>query len=304
LSVCIRFSANPGLLGGRSDFQERYVGRSLRRRSVAASSPARQDPPVRPPPRKRESARACRRCTDADLHVELDYSERSVYDAVRVARGSISRPISAMRHPPRRARGAPPLRQAASTRSSSRVRRATKSLRSSARREARGVIADGHKARVFSQFDHLLDLGEPTCRMQASLQPASTGRHRDRARWSPGSRTRRPAGVLVSLKAGGTGLNLRRRSLFCSSRWHPAVEDQAAARAHRNRGTDLAGHGSTSLWRRITFEEYRQAPEKNGPSPTWPGPTPASRRIHREELPCAALVRIDNRPRGPSTLPT
>jgi SNF2 family DNA or RNA helicase len=41
--------------------------------------------------------------------------------------------------------------------------------------------------------------------------------------------------MLISLKAGGTGLNLTAADhvFLCDPWWNPAVEDQAADRAHR-----------------------------------------------------------------------
>ena len=44
-----------------------------------------------------------------------------------------------------------------------------------------------------------------------------------------------PPVMLISLKAGGTGLNLTAADhvFLCDPWWNPAVEDQAADRAHR-----------------------------------------------------------------------
>ena len=62
------------------------------------------------------------------------------------------------------------------------------------------------------------------------------GRTRDRGEVV--TRFQDPAGppvMLVSLKAGGTGLNLTAADhvFLCDPWWNPAVEDQAADRAHR-----------------------------------------------------------------------
>jgi superfamily II DNA or RNA helicase len=98
------------------------------------------------------------------------------------------------------------------------------------------VIAEGHKALVFSQFTSLLALLRP--RLDALHTPYEylDGRTRDRA-----SRVERfqtdPACplFLISLKAGGLGLNLTAAEyvFLLDPWWNPAVEAQAIDRAHR-----------------------------------------------------------------------
>ena len=84
----------------------------------------------------------------------------------------------------------------------------------------------------------LLDLVEPHLRARRHrASRASTDRPRDRGR--RGERASRttagPPVLLVSLKAGGTGLNLTAADhvFLLDPWWNPAVEDQAADRAHR-----------------------------------------------------------------------
>jgi SNF2 family DNA or RNA helicase len=98
------------------------------------------------------------------------------------------------------------------------------------------VIAEGHKALVFSQFTSLLALLRP--RLDALHTPYEylDGRTRDRA-----ARVDRfqndPACplFLISLKAGGLGLNLTAAEyvFLLDPWWNPAVEAQAIDRAHR-----------------------------------------------------------------------
>lgn len=99
------------------------------------------------------------------------------------------------------------------------------------------LIANGHKALVFSQFvDFLTLLREPLDRAGISYQ------YLDGATPSA-ERTRRVAAFqkgegdlfLISLKAGGYGLNLTAADyvVITDPWWNPAAEDQAMGRAHR-----------------------------------------------------------------------
>jgi len=96
---------------------------------------------------------------------------------------------------------------------------------------------EGHRSLVFSQFTDLLDLvqarlvagGIPFCRLDGSM-PARV-RQRAVETFQAGE-----AGVfLLSLRAGGTGLNLTAADdvFHLDPWWNPAVEDQASDRAHR-----------------------------------------------------------------------
>jgi superfamily II DNA or RNA helicase len=98
------------------------------------------------------------------------------------------------------------------------------------------ILAEGHKVLVFSQFVECLKLLAAELRARAIPQHMLTG-----------STTKRDAVVaafaddpeacvfLVSLKAGGTGLNLTAASyvVLFDPWWNPAVEAQAIDRTHR-----------------------------------------------------------------------
>jgi len=98
------------------------------------------------------------------------------------------------------------------------------------------ALAEGHKALVFSQWTSLLDLVEPLlteagmafCRLDGSTR--DRGAVVDQFQDAAG-----PPVMLLSLKAGGTGLNLTAADhvFLLDPWWNPAVEDQAADRAHR-----------------------------------------------------------------------
>ena len=107
------------------------------------------------------------------------------------------------------------------------------------------LIEEGHKVLVFSQFVEMLELlrAELAARDWPHLLP---GRARPRiaVTWSRHSRAAEGAAVfLISLKAGGFGLNLTAASyvVLFDPWWNPAVENQAIDRTHRI-GQSQQGH--------------------------------------------------------------
>lgn len=102
----------------------------------------------------------------------------------------------------------------------------------------RELIEAGHSALVFSQFTSFLDLVEEALRQEAIPQirldgKTATGK---RKKLVEGFQSGFGAAVfLLSLKAGGQGLNLTRASyvFHLDPWWNPAVENQASDRAHR-----------------------------------------------------------------------
>ena len=230
--------ANPGLLGGRSDFQERYTD------PIANGDPsagARLRSKIRPfvlRRMKRDVLPELPPRTDMILHVELDEDERNVYDAVRVATkkdvaeklahgGGVLAALEALLR----------LRQAACHRklvpgqegeSSSKIERLLEALEE--------LVSEGHKALVFSQWTSLLNLVEPHLHNANIPFTRLDGSTRDRASVVNTFQAENgPPVMLVSLKAGGTGLNLTAADhvFLLDPWWNPAVEDQAADRAHR-----------------------------------------------------------------------
>jgi len=101
------------------------------------------------------------------------------------------------------------------------------------------AVADGHKALVFSQWTSLLDHVEPGLRERnipwLRLDGATRNRGEivDRVQSADGEEGE-PV-MLLSLRAGGTGLNLTAADhvFLLDPWWNPAVEAQAADRAHR-----------------------------------------------------------------------
>ncbi len=98
------------------------------------------------------------------------------------------------------------------------------------------VIEEGHKALVFSQFTSLLGLLRPRLEDLHIPYEYLDGRTRDRAarveRFQSDPECRL---FLISLKAGGLGLNLTAAEyvFLLDPWWNPAVEAQAIDRAHR-----------------------------------------------------------------------
>ena len=100
------------------------------------------------------------------------------------------------------------------------------------------LLEEGHSALVFSQFTSFLDLVQEACvrhglpyqRLDGSTAAAA---RRDRVAAFQGGE--RPSVFLLSLKAGGQGLNLTKATyvFHLDPWWNPAVENQASDRAHR-----------------------------------------------------------------------
>jgi superfamily II DNA or RNA helicase len=230
--------ANPGLLGGASDFQERYSGPIANGNPDAARRLRAKIRPFLLRRTKREVVPELPPRTDTVLHVELDEVERSVYDAVRVATkqdvadkiakgGGVLAALEALLR----------LRQAAChsqlvpgqrADSSSKIERLLEALEE--------AVSEGHKALVFSQWTTLLDLVEPHLHAAGIRFTRLDGSTNNRAAVVREFQDDAgPPVMIVSLKAGGTGLNLTAADhvFLLDPWWNPAVEDQAADRAHR-----------------------------------------------------------------------
>ena len=95
----------------------------------------------------------------------------------------------------------------------------------------------GHKALVFSQFTDVLDLVEPLLAKAgiSFLRLDGTTKASRRTHLVEQFQRGEADLFLISLKAGGVGLNLTTASyvILLDPWWNPAVESQAAARSHR-----------------------------------------------------------------------
>jgi SNF2 family DNA or RNA helicase len=99
----------------------------------------------------------------------------------------------------------------------------------------RELASEGRRVLVFSQFTSMLDLIKPELAAADIRYVELTGATRDRA--DPINRFQSGAVpiFLISLKAGGRGLNLTAADtvIHYDPWWNPAVENQATDRAHR-----------------------------------------------------------------------
>ncbi|MEO1970204.1 MAG: DEAD/DEAH box helicase, partial [Pirellulaceae bacterium] len=102
--------------------------------------------------------------------------------------------------------------------------------------QVREVTEEGHKALVFSQFTSFLDLVKPQLDKHGIVYEYLDGKTRKRAeRVKRFQEDKDCSAFLISLKAGGHGLNLTAADyvFILDPWWNPAVEAQAIDRAHR-----------------------------------------------------------------------
>nr|WP_317048739.1 SNF2-related protein [Hymenobacter sediminis] len=103
-------------------------------------------------------------------------------------------------------------------------------------RMIKSVVSEGHKVLVFSQFVRHLDIVRASLDERqieyAYLDGNTRDRHKEVARFQETDDLRV---FLISLKAGGVGLNLTAADyvFILDPWWNPAVEAQAVDRAHR-----------------------------------------------------------------------
>lgn len=232
---------NPGLLGGQADFQARFVSRISQGDPSALKALHRRIRPFILRRLKKEIAPELPPRIETVLHSELRPDERETYEAILAASrqealrlleegGSALGVLETLLR----------LRQAccdpalvpgagAPARSpSSKIELLLENLTES--------IASGHRALIFSQWTSLLDRIEPELRKAGIGFLRLDGSTRDRG--GVVERFQDPGGppvMLISLKAGGVGLTLTAADhvYIMDPWWNPAVENQAADRAHR-----------------------------------------------------------------------
>jgi SNF2 family DNA or RNA helicase len=229
---------NPGLLGGRQYFQDQYASPIADGRPDAAKALRTKIRPFLLRRVKSEVAKELPPRTDLILECDLNDDERAVYDAIRAATqkevverlragGSVLQALESLLR----------LRQAACHSALVPGQEATSSSKIVELLTALDqATAEGHKSLVFSQWTSFLDLIEPHL-AQANIRALRLdGSTRDRQGVVDAFQAAAgPPVLLLSLKAGGTGLNLTAADhvFLMDLWWNPAVEDQAADRAHR-----------------------------------------------------------------------
>ncbi len=97
------------------------------------------------------------------------------------------------------------------------------------------MVDEGRRILIFSQFTKFLDLVEPILSEAKIPYVRLDGSTQDRAGVVESFQSESVPVFLLSLKAGGTGLNLTAADtvVFLDPWWNPAVEAQAMDRAHR-----------------------------------------------------------------------
>jgi len=97
------------------------------------------------------------------------------------------------------------------------------------------MLAEGRRVLLFSQFTEMLGLIEERLAEEKIGYVLLTGDTRDRATPVKAFQSGKVPLFLISLKAGGVGLNLTAADtvIHYDPWWNPAVEDQATDRAHR-----------------------------------------------------------------------
>ena len=98
-----------------------------------------------------------------------------------------------------------------------------------------GMLPEGRRILLFSQFTSMLDLIKPRLNEAGHKFVELRGDTRDRAEPVRAFQAGEVPLFLISLKAGGRGLNLTSADtvIHYDPWWNPAVEDQASDRAHR-----------------------------------------------------------------------
>ncbi|MES2644064.1 MAG: DEAD/DEAH box helicase [Myxococcota bacterium] len=235
---------NPGLLGTEAEFRTRFQLPIERDHDPHASAALRRI--VRPFILRRTKADVLRELpprTEVTLRVELSAEEAALYEALR-RRALDALTAAADRGPTWRFRVLAEI---------TRLRQAACNVRlvlddgaadapSSAKLAALTELVDtlragGHKALVFSQFvRHLALVREVLDARGIAYQYLDGGTSTaERARAVRAFQSGEGDLFLISLKAGGTGLNLTAADyvVHLDPWWNPAVEDQASDRAHR-----------------------------------------------------------------------
>jgi superfamily II DNA or RNA helicase len=232
---------NPGLLGSAAGFELATAGRSrMQREELALVAKA-----VRPFILRRTKEQVAPELPDRSeqtLYCELEGAQRRLYDQLRshyrrsllaqVARSGLNRSkiqvLEALLRLRQAACHAGLVDEAHAGDPSAKLELLLPRLAE--------LVEEGHKALVFSQFTSFLSILRTHLEAQGLAFEYLDGRTRDRAsrverfQSDPGCRL-----FLISLKAGGLGLNLTGADyvFLLDPWWNPASEAQAIDRAHR-----------------------------------------------------------------------
>ncbi|MEQ8703224.1 MAG: DEAD/DEAH box helicase [Phaeodactylibacter sp.] len=229
---------NPGLLGSQKSFNEKFTNPISRGDQQRREQLRRLIQPFILRRHKRDVLTELPAKTEIILSVSLTESEHSFYEAIR--RSALEAVEAADATSKRFAILAQltKLRQAAChprlVMPDSRIPSSKLDLVGETILE---LIDSGHKALVFSQFVKHLRIVEQWVKAQGIPYQYLDGQTPGKKREEAVQAFQNGEGqlFLISLKAGGTGLNLTEADyvLHLDPWWNPAVEDQASDRAHR-----------------------------------------------------------------------
>ncbi len=233
--------ANPGLLGSLEKFNQRFAGPIERNQDKQARQQLRKL--IQPFILRRTKSQVLQELpprTEIPIHVELSKEETAFYEAVR--REALEK-LAGLKGPA----GQKHLQILSEI---MRMRRACCNVKlvspelslPSSKLDAFGEILEEllenkHKALVFSQFvDHLSLIRKYLDERKVSYQYLDGSTPQKERKQNVDAFQRGEGDLfLISLKAGGVGLNLTAADyvIHMDPWWNPAVEDQASDRAHR-----------------------------------------------------------------------
>ncbi len=229
---------NPGLFGTQSRFQQRYADPIQSGDRVAAAELRRLVTPLVLRRTKSAVLPELPPRSEITLTVELSEAERALYEgfrreALEALSTEAQSPIAVLAQLTRLRlcccnpglvlpNGAPPIQ-------SSKLEALARLVES--------LLANGHRALIFSQFVKHLAIVKTWCDENEVTYQYLDGGTPAKQREKVVRRFQEGEGdvFLISLKAGGTGLNLTAADyvVHLDPWWNPAVEDQASDRAHR-----------------------------------------------------------------------
>lgn len=232
---------NPGMLGAASVFQQNVArGKAIDEDSRKILAQA-----LRPFILRRTKEQVVRELpakTEQTMYCEMAPPQRKLYDELRLHyRDSLLKRVSAQGLAKSKImvlEALLRLRQAACHPGLIDVKRASES---SAKLDAledqlKEVLENGHKALVFSQFTSLLAILRSRLDEQGIVYEYLDGKTQNRQAKVDRFQSDKDCKLfLISLKAGGVGLNLTAAEyvFLLDPWWNPAVEAQAVDRAHR-----------------------------------------------------------------------
>jgi SNF2 family DNA or RNA helicase len=234
----------PGLLGSWDQFRDRFALPIERDKNPAARAAlSRVLQPFLLRRTKQEVARELPARTEIEVPVALSDEEQALYEDARLAAVAelTTKDKGGMQDQRRRFQVLAALTRLRLLASHPRLYDATSTIPSSKLARAVELLEDlresGHRALVFSQFtSHLALVREALAEKGfAQLYLDGSTPAGERARLVKSFQDGTGDVFLISLKAGGQGINLTAADyiVHLDPWWNPAVEDQATDRAHR-----------------------------------------------------------------------